>query len=228
MKFSRALIATVAFSSLVLSSAAFAQEEEDDGTSEMSFEQKLIHQLMTGLGATDRTNKGIKYRERSPLVLPPQMTLPPPQPASRNAAPANWPKDPEETERRALAAAPRQSWDEQQRALLPNELAKGRVAASRRGVNTSPQPGVENPDRALKPSELGYRGGLLGSLWGAGQKEETAPFTGEPDRATLTEPPPGYQTPSPNFAYGVGQNYKKGKNDPLNGQDPARGSMGRN
>ncbi len=61
---------------------------------------------------------------------------------------------------------------------------------------------------------------MLGTLWGAGQKEEVAKFTGEPDRNTLTEPPPGYQTPSPNFAYGVGQSYKdKGKAS--NGQDPA-------
>ena len=33
---------------------------------------------------------------------------------------------------------------------------------------------------------------------------ETAPFTGEPTRETLTQPPTGYQTPSPNFAYGTG------------------------
>ena len=29
-------------------------------------------------------------------------------------------------------------------------------------------------------------------------------FTGEPPRDTLTAPPAGYQTPSPNYAYGVG------------------------
>ena len=32
--------------------------------------------------------------------------------------------------------------------------------------------------------------------------EGTASFTGEPARASLTEPPPGYQTPSPNQPYG--------------------------
>ena len=37
-----------------------------------------------------------------------------------------------------------------------------------------------------------------------GNKTETAPFKGEPTRDSLTQPPPGYQTPSPNFAYGTG------------------------
>ena len=37
-----------------------------------------------------------------------------------------------------------------------------------------------------------------------GNTTETAPFTGEPTRDTLVQPPSGYQTPSPNFAYGTG------------------------
>ena len=37
-----------------------------------------------------------------------------------------------------------------------------------------------------------------------GSKTETAPFKGEPTRDTLTMPPPGYQTPSPDYAYGTG------------------------
>jgi hypothetical protein len=54
----------------------------------------------------------------------------------------------------------------------------------------------------LSPSQLGYNGGLMG-LFG-GNKAESTPFTGEPTRETLTQPPTGYQTPSPNFAYGTG------------------------
>jgi hypothetical protein len=37
-----------------------------------------------------------------------------------------------------------------------------------------------------------------------GNKSETAEFKGEPTRESLTQPPAGYQTPSPNFAYGTG------------------------
>ena len=54
-----------------------------------------------------------------------------------------------------------------------------------------------------------------------GTNVETTPFKGEPDRETLTEPPAGYQTPSPNYAYG------SGPMKPLNGvYDPASGKYG--
>ena len=32
---------------------------------------------------------------------------------------------------------------------------------------------------------------------------ENVPFTGEPTRESLTQPPPGYQTPSSGYAYGI-------------------------
>ena len=35
--------------------------------------------------------------------------------------------------------------------------------------------------------------------------DEVAKFTSEPPRASLTEPPPGYQTPSPDQPYGLGK-----------------------
>jgi len=40
-------------------------------------------------------------------------------------------------------------------------------------------------------------------LWAP--KEEYIPFTGEPARTSLTEPPRGYRTPSPTQPYGVGR-----------------------
>ena len=63
------------------------------------------------------------------------------------------------------------------------------------------QPGVSN-NPILSPSQLGFTGSFSG-LFG-GNKAETAPFKGEPTRESLTQPPVGYQTPSPNFAYGTG------------------------
>ena len=45
-------------------------------------------------------------------------------------------------------------------------------------------------------------GGFIGMF--GGNKTETAPFKGEPTRESLIQPPAGYQTPSPNFAYGTG------------------------
>jgi hypothetical protein len=40
------------------------------------------------------------------------------------------------------------------------------------------------------------------------KKEEYGTFTGEPARANLTDPPPGYQTPSPDQPYGIGPDRK--------------------
>jgi hypothetical protein len=49
-------------------------EDEDDKT----FEEKIIEGIMRGIGGTNMENRGIEYRERSPLVVPPKLDLPPP------------------------------------------------------------------------------------------------------------------------------------------------------
>ena len=72
----------------------------------------------------------------------------------------------------------------------------------------------------LSPSQLGYSGGLGGLF--AGNKTESAPFTGEPTRDSLIQPPPGYQTPSPNFAYGTGPKESLNKRmDMMTGKETA-------
>ena len=89
------------------------------------------------------------------------------------------------------------------RLLTPSELSVGKTAATaaqRQLIRYSPAAIGNNP--ILSPSQLGYSGGFSG-LFG-GNKTETAPFKGEPTRDPLTQPPAGYQTPSPNFAYGTG------------------------
>ncbi len=80
---------------------AHAQDSDDDDS---TFEEKIIKNIMTGIGATDGSDSGIDYRERSPLVIPPKIDLPPPQSAAAEA-PANWPKDAEAAERRRIRAA---------------------------------------------------------------------------------------------------------------------------
>ena len=59
------------------------------------------------------------------------------------------------------------------------------------------------------------------AVFSAATKSETAPFKGEPTRESLTQPPSGYQTPSPNFAYGTGP--KESLNKEYN---PAAGKYG--
>ncbi len=179
---------------------AHAQDADDDDS---TFEEKIIKNLMGGIGATNMDNRGIDYRERSPLVIPPKIDLPPPVSASAEVNVPNWPKDADEAERariRALSKQKRVTGNEGARPLMPSELAVGKT---KHVAATEPlQPGVtRNP--MLSPSQLGVKGNLFSTLFG-GSKTESAPFTGEPQRETLTQPPTGYQTPSPNFAYGTG------------------------
>jgi hypothetical protein len=177
-----------------------ADEDEDDKT----FEEKIIEGIMAGIGGTNMENRGIDYRERSPLVVPPRIDLPPPAGAAEAKAP-NWPKDPDEQRRKAAVAARKKDNKdprEAARILTPAELAVGKTAASKPTSSDPVTPGSNNNNPILSPSQLGYNGGFSG-LFG-GSKTETAPFKGEPTRETLTMPPPGYQTPSSSFAYGTG------------------------
>ena len=198
--------------------AARAEDDEDEKT----FEEKIIEGIMTGIGGTNMDNRGIEYRERSPLVVPPKLDLPPPASSSEVKAP-NWPKDPDEARRKALIAArKKENKDprEASRPLMPSELDQRAPKKSTAGSDSVDQPGGNPGTTAvLSPSQLGYSGGFSG-LFG-GNKVETAPFKGEPTRGSLTQPPSGYQTPSPNFAYGTGP--KESLNKEYN---PAAGKYG--
>ncbi len=182
--------------------ARAADDDEDDKT----FEEKIIEGIMSGIGGTNMENRGIEYRERSPLVVPPKLDLPPPASTSSEVLAPNWPKDPDVQRNKAAAAARKKGSKptafEAARPLTPSELNAGRVAAPARTNNDPIQPGTSANNPMLSPSQLGYTGGLSG-LFG-GNKTETAPFQGEPTRESLTQPPSGYQTPSSNFAYGTG------------------------
>ena len=204
---------------IMVCGAARAQddEEEDDKT----FEEKIIEGIMGGLGATNMENKGIDYRERSPLVVPPKLDLP--APATAEVKAPNWPKDPDEARRKAAIDARKNAKKkdivEDSRPLTPSEMNVGRTAARPRTNNDPVQPGVSN-NPVLSPAQLGFTGGLS-QIFGGSNKPETAQFKGEPTRDSLTQPPPGYQTPSPNFAYGTGPKESLNKV-----YDPARGKYG--
>jgi hypothetical protein len=207
---------------VTISGAARAQDDEDDGK---TFEEKIIDGVMSGIGATNMDNRGIDYRERSPLVVPPKLDLPPPASTAAEAkAPPNWPKDPDEARRKAtIARRKTENKDprEASRVLTPSEMNVGRTAAATPTAGQITQPGEGDPGRnaILNPSQLGFDG-KFSSFFG-GSKAEVAPFKGEPTRDALTQPPPGYQTPSPNFQYGTGP--KESLNKEYN---PAAGKYG--
>jgi hypothetical protein len=206
---------------LFAANAARAGDDEDEPT----FEEKIIAGIMKGLGGINMDNSGIDYRERSPLVVPPRIDLPAPSSAATEAKAPNWPKDPDEARRKAMIAARKKANKdpmEQSRILTPDELNKARTAGSSGGtaVSDSASPGGDPGKSAiLSPSQLGYEGGMFKMF--QGNKAEVAPFKGEPTRDSLTMPPAGYQTPSPNFAYGTGP--KESLNKEYN---PAQGKYG--
>jgi len=208
---------------LVMSTGAARAGDDGDDDDDMTFEEKLIDNLMSGIGAKSMEKKGIEYRERSPLVVPPKLDLPPPAGTEAKNAP-NWPKDPDEKRRkeaiaqRKKAVKATENW-QAGRTLSPAEMEVGRTAAPERTTNDPIQPGT-NGNPSLSPAQLGYSGGLWNMMKGVGGTPEEKKFTSEPPRQSLVEPPPGYQTPSPNYAYGAGKdNTKRTYFDIMSGKD---------
>jgi hypothetical protein len=192
---------------------AFAQDINDDDD-DLTFEQKIIRNIMGGFGAGG-TGAGIDYHERSPLVIPPSRDLPSPQADSSKPAP-NWPTDADKRrkvvkkQRKPMDARETKLWDDPGRPLTPSELEIGRTVGPSPNTVTRPGESASQTEggNPVLPNVLGYTGGVFTTLWNRG-KPETAPFTGEPPRTNLTEPPTGYMTPSPNQPYGVGMEANK-------------------
>ena len=206
----RVLLACACGALVALSGAnAVAQQLDED---EDTFEQKIIKNILEGLGVDVGRRNGIEYRERSPLVIPPSLDLPPPEAA--DAAAARNPAWPREQERKKAVTVNRQPLKRagpedpgQHAAMTPDELRRGANPRAPRITDPS-QSGssVENYEgRPLRPNELGSSSIFNWRALTGSYAPEEAKFEGEPGRGTLTQPPPGYQTPSAGQPYGVGQ-----------------------
>ena len=188
---------------LLASGVARAQEDDANKDDDRTFEEKIIDNIMKGMGATNMESANpIDYRERSPLVVPPKLDLPPPSSATKANAP-NWPKDPDVQRREAAAAARRKENKDPVEAARPLTPAEMKIGKTAKTTATEPVMGASSTPTMLSPSQLGSKIGLFGMFKG-GSDTESKQFTSEPDRESLTQPPAGYQTPSPNYAYGTG------------------------
>jgi hypothetical protein len=177
---------------------------------------KIIRGILEGIGLRRDGSEAISYGERAPLVLPPSHTLPPPE--NSGGAFANnptWPKDPDVSRRKLEAEQERNrnvsdEREREQNPLRPDQLTPGgnpRTAARRsQGDSYTSTPG----DR-LSAKEMNQKTSIWSSMFGS-KDDEVAKFTQEPPRAALTEPPPGYQTPSPDQPYGLGKVVPKATN----------------
>jgi hypothetical protein len=205
---------------LALALGAGSARAEEDDEENVPLDTKLWRQFMKDLGLQRDGQAMIDYRERAPLVVPPSRNLPPPLSEDEVTAKTTaWPKDPDVKRRKDQAAAEKarlkgnNTVEEQMRVLRPDELDKpGRAAkgSDAKGAGKT----AEDSARPMMPSELGTKTkkifGSIMSSFGAAQPE-AEPFTGEPTRDSMTAPPAGYQTPSPNYPYGIGVQDKRGK-----------------
>ena len=210
-----AVTLAVALATACGAGGAFAEEDED-----LPLDTKLMRQFLKDLGLR-RDGEGIDFRERAPLVVPPSRNLPPPQSEAAVTANPAWPKDPDAKQRKVETVKKKQpnrtaaeAMEAEGRPISRSELDRGKVAAG------TPSGGSQTPEegsRPLRPDELGSKGLINKNFFSevfstfTPDKAETATFTGEPVRDTLTAPPAGYQTPSPNQPYGVGPKGATGK-----------------
>ena len=217
---------------LVLASGPARAGEVDDRT----ISEKIMDGFYGTIRGTSMDNRGIDYRERSPLVVPPKLDLPPPAASSEDVKIANWPKDPDERQRKAVIAAKKKNAPPPARVQTTAQPEAVAAGGPPRPINIAPPPedppipGTTRPAYANdrngtartdpvydQPGDL-FKGGASAlvpssvsdafdvSTWFGGKKADpaaaAAPGT-EPSREALTQPPVGYQTPSPNYPYGV-------------------------
>jgi hypothetical protein len=207
--------------------AGAARAGDDDRT----FSEKVSDGFYGIIRGTNMDNRGIDYRERSPLVVPPTLDLPPPAASSGESQIANWPKDPDERQRKAIIAAKKKNAPPPSRVLVTTAGSAGQptqpiniappaeqeqpVAGTTRPAYASDRNGTALTDPVYDKGGDLFTGGAsaisgwgdsigLGGVFGSSKSDtlKVQPGT-EPMREALTQPPVGYQTPSPNYVYGL-------------------------
>ena len=175
--------------SLIMTGAAMSQPAHaaDDGYA------NVFSSLFTAVGVikADRPPE-ISYRERAPLVIPPQPGLP--KPAEGGKRTADWPQDPDVVRRRKEAEearAPRYGAGDHADLLSADEIAKGRGESQPFNPNAGCL-GNGNSRNCLLVSPDALK--AMGDRYTAANpdKGNTIEAGKEPDRVYLTQPPKGY------------------------------------
>jgi hypothetical protein len=189
--------------------AARAGDDDNNNNQTMSSPKSLYDRMLQVIGVDGGSN--IQYSERSPLVVPPTRELPMPLP-DRAPAVADWPTDPDLTH--VAHGKPKEK-----RGPVPNHavmdalpLRPDQLDVPGGHTRTANSGGPNGASGADYPEQQGRSKRSIFSLFSSAFKtEEYGTFTGEPSRTSLTDPPPGYLTPSPDQPYGVGPEEKKTK-----------------
>jgi hypothetical protein len=209
--FTRPAISTVSGVALAALVVCAGTDAARAGSDTMSTTTSFYDEVLQTIGL--ESGPAPDYSERSPLVVPPTRDLPPPAADQAPAVPG-WPKDPDiaAKARAKVKDKPKPHPDsvvESARPLRPDELSvPGGGGGGSGGIGrpvdpdaTSTSPAVTDPG---KPSLFSFD--FLNP-----NRSEYATFTGEPTRTSLTDPPPGYMTPSPDQPYGIGPEQRKYK-----------------
>jgi hypothetical protein len=183
--------------------------DDDDNNQTMSSPSSLYERMLKVIGVQGGAD--IQYSERSPLVVPPNRDLPAPQP-DRAPAVADWPTDPDLTHvahgkpKEKAGPVPNHAVMDAL-PLRPDQLdVPGGTTRTANGGGPNGASGADYPEQQGRSKRS-----IFSLFSGAFKKEEYGTFTGEPARTSLTDPPPGYLTPSPDQPYGVGPEEKKTK-----------------
>jgi len=176
-------------------------------------EGMFFKDLLGSVGIIPKERPPIDYRERAPLVLPPKMELPNPADPRAVAASPQWPNDPDAgAARRAAAEANIPLHQTEKRrldrnpTLSINEIREGR----RPGAEIPNTPVVRRGDNArdallVSPDELRAT---------ASGKEASLSSMEEPERGSLTEPPPGFRKPTMRVKAGFEVEHRADEADP--------------
>lgn len=163
----------------------------DDGADNIFNSITTLLTLGIGVGGNE-TRDRIEYRERAPLVLPPDLSkLPPPAPPG-SARAAAWPEDQDVARQRRERERARRPRDE--------EPTQAQLRAQR-GASESNRPGEcrqqDALDRLCNPEEF----------WSTMRQSRSAPTPDrvaagqEPPRRSLTDPPAGFRRATQDVKY---------------------------
>lgn len=174
--------------------AAPAQAINDDGRG--STLESLLD--MVGMGG-EKESDSIQYRERSPLVVPPKMEIPTPQPRPSQKAEA-WPQDQE------VVRARKKQVESNARVMAKRAETNGGEKLTPEEMRAMRTPGVATaaPDQGCKMDPFDKSACSVAEYWGAlsvktQKKDELSLQAGvEPPREYLTQPPKGYMKATQN------------------------------
>jgi hypothetical protein len=214
----RRILAFVPVLALLAAAAVTPATAQEDEPTE-------LQKLFGAMGLLDLPKEPIDYSERSPLVVPPSADLAKPGgEVDVRALNPDWPVDQDIKRKKAAAKEAKKPID------APNDLFYGSrlmqpkdwKQAKSKGRGEGTETWTDDEKRGLfrvTPDKLGFKG------WN--KKNEIVKFEGEPDRTSLLQPPPGYQTPSKNAPYGIVEDERvvsapKDSFDPGNVQRQAR------